>query len=84
MRTWYELGKYWNKCEICGKFIAIADFGSSAVHKLVYPDSEITEETWETFHVDCNWQKPGIGIAAVSPVPKRDIRNGEGTDYPYQ
>ncbi len=30
-----------------------------------------------------NWQKPGIGIAAVSPVPKREFRKGEGTDYPY-
>ncbi len=29
------------------------------------------------------WQKPGIGVAAVSPVPKRDIHKGEGTDYPY-
>jgi len=28
------------------------------------------------------WQKPGIGIAAVSSVPNRDVRKGEGTDYP--
>ncbi len=65
MRTWDELGKHWNRCEICGQFIAFADFGDSAVHQLVYPDSEITVETWETFHVDCNWQKPGIGPMAV-------------------
>ncbi len=38
----------WNKCDVCGKFIPLDDFGKGAVRSLVYPDSELTRETWET------------------------------------
>jgi hypothetical protein len=38
----------WNRCDQCGQFIAIDDFDSGAVRRLVYPDSEYTRETWET------------------------------------
>lgn len=38
----------WNRCDECGRFIALADFDRGAVRRLVYPDSEFTRETWET------------------------------------
>ena len=38
----------WNKCDVCGRFIAIDDFGRGAVRLLVTPDSEFTKETYET------------------------------------
>lgn len=38
----------WNRCDVCGKYIPIKDFGEGALRRLVYPDSELTEETWET------------------------------------
>lgn len=38
----------WNRCDVCGRFIALADFDKGAVRNLVYPDSELTRETWET------------------------------------
>ena len=43
------------KCDICGKFISYDELMSDkAVHKMVYPDSDLTIETWETYHVECN------------------------------
>lgn len=45
----------WNRCEVCGQFIAFSEFADgTSEHNLVYPDSEITVETWETFHKSCN------------------------------
>lgn len=45
MYTWNE--GIWNRCEICGQFIGFAEFDAeTATHNLVYPDSEITVETW--------------------------------------
>ena len=38
----------WNRCDICGRFIAMEDFDKGAVRNCVYPDSELTKETWET------------------------------------
>lgn len=38
----------WNRCDVCGKFVALDDFNHGAIRKLVYPDSERTRETWET------------------------------------
>lgn len=38
----------WNRCDECGRFIALSKFGCCAVRRLVYPDSEFTRETWET------------------------------------
>jgi hypothetical protein len=51
----------WNRCDICGRFIAIADFDKGAVRRLVYPDSHFTCETWETL---C--RKHGAAEAAQS------------------
>jgi len=38
----------WNRCDECGRFIAFEDFDAGAVRRLVYPDSELTRETFET------------------------------------
>jgi len=38
----------WNRCDECGRFIAFKDFDNGAVRRLIYPDSELTCETWET------------------------------------
>jgi hypothetical protein len=38
----------WNRCDVCGRFIAFADFDKGAIRRLVYPDSEFTRETYET------------------------------------
>jgi hypothetical protein len=39
---------FWNRCDACGRFIAMEDFDRGAVRTLVYPDSELTRETWKT------------------------------------
>jgi hypothetical protein len=44
----------WNRCDVCGKFISMSDFPSPATRNLVYPDSELTKETWETFCKSCS------------------------------
>lgn len=38
----------WNRCDDCGRFIALDDFDKGAVRRLIYPDSELTRETYET------------------------------------
>lgn len=41
--------KIWNKCDICGKFIAYEDFhNGKAKSVMITPDSELTKETFET------------------------------------
>ena len=42
----------WNRCDVCGRFIALDDFGRGAVRNCVYPDSELTCETWETLCIE--------------------------------
>src|SRR4051794_17409470 len=34
----------WNRCDVCGRFVALADFDNGAVRRLVYPDSEFSRE----------------------------------------
>jgi len=38
----------WNRCDVCGKFIALKDFDNGAIRTLLTPDSELTKETYET------------------------------------
>jgi hypothetical protein len=45
MKTDREL---WNRCDQCGRFIAMEDFDRGAVRNLIYPDSHFTAEEWET------------------------------------
>ena len=44
--------KYWNRCDVCGRFIAIKDFQSGARRELVTPDTSFTSETFETLCKD--------------------------------
>jgi hypothetical protein len=39
---------HWNRCDECGRFIALEDFSHGAVRRLIYPDSAFARETWET------------------------------------
>lgn len=40
---------FWNRCDVCGKFISLNDFAEGlAKRRLVEPDSYLTIETWET------------------------------------
>lgn len=51
---------YWNRCTICGKFIAIKDFESGeATSEMVYPDSELTVETFEVICKKCKQKEKG-------------------------
>jgi len=39
----------WNQCDVCGRFIAYADFATrKAGRRLVKPDTPETPETYET------------------------------------
>jgi hypothetical protein len=38
----------WNRCDVCGRFIAFSEFDNGATRDLIYPDSVLTRETWET------------------------------------
>ncbi len=41
---------HWNRCDVCGKFIPLADFppDGPAVRELLTPDAEGFRETWQT------------------------------------
>lgn len=55
-----DTSKCWNRCEYCGKFVSFKDIEEGkVVHKLLYPDSQFTKETYETYHKSCN---PGIEL----------------------
>jgi hypothetical protein len=38
----------WNRCNVCGRIIALKDFLDGATHRLISPDASGCEETWET------------------------------------
>lgn len=42
----------WNRCDVCGRFIAFEDFDRGAVRQLVTPDSAYTRETYETLCIE--------------------------------
>lgn len=48
IRSPRELDSGWNRCDVCGKFIALKDFDRGAVRNLIFPDSDRSVETWET------------------------------------
>jgi hypothetical protein len=64
------MGRQSNQCDICGRFIAFADFtnGSGAIRRLVTPDSQHSTETYETLckehardHQTNDRQDPAVG-----------------------
>jgi hypothetical protein len=42
----------WNRCDVCGRFIAYADFADGAARVLLTPQSDLSEETFETLCKD--------------------------------
>lgn len=45
----FKDGFGWNRCDKCGRFIALSDFESGkAVRLLEYPDSEVSRESYIT------------------------------------
>lgn len=41
--------KYWNKCDICGRFISMNDFSNGkAIRRMITPDSDYSNESYET------------------------------------
>ena len=48
-----DLFDHWNRCDVCGQFIALADFERGAIRKLLTPDSHFSRETYETLCARC-------------------------------
>ncbi len=69
----------WNRCNDCGKFIAIDDFKYGALHAMETPDSELTHETWITLCKKC-----AIGVYWDSNVcrymHRREVMSEKQTD----
>jgi hypothetical protein len=49
----------WNRCDECGRFVALSDFEHGAIRRLVYPDSHRTVETYETLCKHHAWIEYG-------------------------
>lgn len=48
LKTEVEMGKYF-KCNVCGQSVSYSDIMSGkAIHRLIYPSSEFSDETYET------------------------------------
>jgi len=55
----------WNKCDSCGKIIPYADLESgAAIHVMVEPSSDLSEETYETLCSKHNQNRAGYGSEA--------------------
>lgn len=60
------------KCDDCGRFIPYSDLDSGAAsHRMVLPDTVLTQETWETLCARCKALDgpPSTLAAAVSRIP---------------
>ena len=52
----------WNKCNVCGRFIAYSDFETGkAVNVLTNPSAYGAEEEWDTYHVACEEDDKAVG-----------------------
>jgi hypothetical protein len=48
------MSEIWNRCLVCGQFIGFDELEEgTAVHHMVTPDSDVSSETYETYHVRC-------------------------------
>lgn len=63
----------WNRCDVCGKFIAMADFDKGAIRHMVTPDAYGTRETWETLCID-------HGPLCEVSAPKREKQLDKGAE----
>jgi len=58
----------WNRCDVCGKFIAMEDFDNGAIRHMITPDSDRSREEWETLcikHGEGAWQEWVAGASAL-------------------
>lgn len=63
------MDKLWNKCDICGKIIAMKDFDAGkAIRNFIEPDSHFGHEKYETYHFKCQPDK--------SPMDEPDFNVG--------
>jgi hypothetical protein len=45
----------WNRCDVCGRFIAYKDFDDGKARRcMVTPDSDYSSEAYETLCIKCN------------------------------
>ena len=45
---------FWYKCDYCGCYIAYEDFNKKeAIREMILPESELSVETYETYHIEC-------------------------------
>lgn len=40
--------EHWNRCDVCGRFIAIADFDNGASRVMTTPDTAFSAESYRT------------------------------------
>lgn len=52
----YEPYRCWNRCDFCGRFIAYNDFDNGASREMILPDSDYSNETYETICIKCNYK----------------------------
>ena len=47
-------GEAWNRCDYCGRFISMDDFGRKRAKRIcVRMDSEVSGERYDTYHIRC-------------------------------
>jgi len=48
----YKRNQKWNKCDVCGQFVAYIHFEvGAAVRRMIIPDNGCSSEQWETLCV---------------------------------
>jgi hypothetical protein len=57
---------HWNRCDVCGRFIAYDDFDNGATRQMLTPDSHFSSEDWETLCVEHSETPQGAGRAVKS------------------
>lgn len=57
------------QCDICGKFISYKDFeDGKAKRELTTPDSALTSEDYETYHIECMKKEEKASISYVHKI----------------
>ena len=42
----------WNRCDVCGLWIAYKDFRNGAIRVMVLPESDLSKETYKTLCIE--------------------------------
>lgn len=54
--------EYWNRCDNCGKFIAIKEFDKEAIRIMITPDTAFSSETYKTLCKKCVKEFRDLGL----------------------